>query len=500
MRDLVGGALGGAGGIFAYAAGAGLTGSRLAAALISAAATALIFRLVRARRMVTLDETACFPALKIVSALATVAALVQLTRLAIFIVDPAQVASSFIPASKWEAEHSCLSAYFVAAQAAPATPNVYDDALYSQPNDDPSGLRKARMLGPFKIDVFEYPPPFLLLPRALLWLTSDFLRFRMLWFALNGGVVLIALLAVARALGPAAGTRALLLSPLVWVALPTISNLQKGNVQGMVIALSMLAMVLFERRRFAAGGILLAFVTASKLYPGLLVVYLLVRRRWKAVAWTAAAGAALAVLTLIDLGWAAYAAFLEHLPGLLGGEAFPAFRNPAATAINFSIPGLVFKLKLFGLPGMGFGAMKIVGWVYTLVALAAVVFAARRRLRDDEQPLVWLAILILATLRSPFLPQAYAAIPPLWLLTLMAAGGVATARTTGATLAAWLALNIYWPTDWVIDPRLLATLNVVPQTVTIIVAAMALRASDQRSGTASTSEPAAINLGSPFLR
>src|SRR5260221_2954637 len=229
--------------------------------------------------MVTLDETACFPALKIVSALATVAALVQLTRLAIFIVDPAQVASSFIPASKWEAEHSCLSAYFVAAQAAPATPNVYDDALYSQPNDDPSGLRKARMLGPFNADVVGLPPPFPLLPRALLWLTSDFLRFRMLWFALNGGVVLIALLAGAGPLGPAAGTRALLLSPLVWVALPTISNLQKGNVQGMVIALSMLAMVLFERRRFAAGGILLAFVTASKLYPGLLVVYLLVRDR-----------------------------------------------------------------------------------------------------------------------------------------------------------------------------------------------------------------------------
>jgi len=52
----------------------------------------------------------------------------------------------------------------------------------------------------------------------------------------------------------------------------------------------------------------------------------------------------------------------------------------------------------------------------------------------------------------------------------------------GATLAAWLALNIYWPIDRVIDPRLLATLNAVPQTVTIIVAALALRGTPPAPG------------------
>src|SRR5882724_9121610 len=330
LRVFVSSSLGVACGIFAFPAAAALIDSRLAAALIAAVVAGLVVLLSLRRPIVVLDETACSRPLAIVSGLVTALALVQMARLAVFMVDPSQVSYSSIPSSKWELEHSCLSAYFVSAQAASTSTNIYDDALFTMPDDDPNPIRKARMLGPFKIDVFEYPPPFLLLPRALLRLTSDFLRFRMLWFALNGGVILVALLAVARSLGPAAGTRALLLSPLVWVAFPTISNLQKGNVQGMVIALSMLAMVLFERRRFAAGGILLAFVTASKLYPGLLVVYLLVRRRWKAVAWAAAAGAALAVVTLLDLGWAAYAAFLEHLPGLMGGEAFPAFRNPAS--------------------------------------------------------------------------------------------------------------------------------------------------------------------------
>jgi alpha-1,2-mannosyltransferase len=75
---------------------------------------------------------------------ATIAALVQLARLAVFIVAPAQAAYSQFPSSVFEVRHSCLTAYFVAAQALKTTPNVYDDALSSFPGD-----------------------PFLLLPRAL---------------------------------------------------------------------------------------------------------------------------------------------------------------------------------------------------------------------------------------------------------------------------------------------------------------------------------------------
>jgi len=324
-----------------------------------------------------------------------------------------------MPASKWETEHSCLSAYFVAAQASSTKANIYDNALYSMPDDDPTGPRKARMIGPFNIDVFEYPPQFLLLPRALQLLTPD------------------------------------------------------------IIAVSMLAMVLFERRRWAAGGALLAFATVSKLYPGLLIVYLIARRQWRAVAWTSAFAAAFSLVTLWMLGSGQYAAFVEHLPGLVGGEAFPAFRRPAAVAINYSIPGLVFKLGLFGVPGMSFAASKIVGWGYTLVAVAATVFVGLRTLRDREKPLVWMAILILATLRSPFLPQAYAAVPPLWLLTLLAATRAPIARTPLVIVLAWAALNAYWPTDWPMDPRLLAVVIAVPQAVTVAIVVFAMRGSAQ---------------------
>jgi len=461
-------------GIFVFAAVMGLTNAWPIATLSAAIAAVLFARWMHRRRILALDGSAS-RALRIVSCLASLLALVLLARLAVFMISPSQVGCSFVPTSDWEVRHSCLSAYFVAAKAASAGSNIYADSLYSMPDDDPTKIRKARMLGPFRIDVYEYPPTFLLLPRALRLVTPEFTRFRTLCFGLGGGVLLIAFLVVARMLGPHAGTRALMLTPLVWVALPTLSVLQKGNVQAVVIAGSMLAMVLFERRRWAAGGALLAFMTASKLYPGLLIVYLLARRQWRAVAWTATLGVAFVALSIADTGWAPYRAFLGHLPGMVGGEAFPAFRNPGALAINFSVPGLVFKLKLFGVPGMGFAVAKIVGWIYTLVILAATILAARRVLREGEKPLVWIAILILATLRSPFLPQAYAAFPALWAVTLLAATYPPDRRILLAALLAWAALNLYWPMDWAGDHRLLAVANLIPQTLTIVVAVLALR-------------------------
>jgi len=475
MRKFVALTLGIAAGIFCFTAAAGLTDSRLWATAAAAMAVGLTIHLARRQSNLVIEESACPRGLKIASGMAAIMALVQLARLAVFTLDASQVAYSSIPSSEWETQHSCLSAYFVAAQSVDSVPNVYDGSLYSMPDDDPTAIRKPRMLGPFRIDVFEYPPPFLLLPRALLRLTPDFMHLRMLWFGLGGGIVLFASLVVSRLLGPVSGTRALLLSPFLWMALPTLSTFQKGNVQAMVIASSMLAMALFKRQRWAMGGALLAFVTISKLYPGLLLLYLLARRQWRAVGSTAILAIVFTLWTLLDLGWAPYRAFLDHLPGLLGGEAFPAFRNPAAQAINFSIPGLVFKLKLFGVPGMGFPAAKLVGWVFTLVAVAATVYAARRSTRESGQPPAWLAILILATLRSPFLPQGYAAFPALWLLTLLAASYAASPKVLFLFLGTWAALNIYWPTDWPIDPRLLAVVSLVPQLLTALLAILALR-------------------------
>ena len=482
-------------GIFAFEATMGLVGSTVIAAIVSVGVTAFVAWFCWRHPIVPLYEGASSRGLNVISGLATIAALIQLARVCVFIVNPAAVGYAIGPSrGGLPITHSCLSAYYVAVRSVTTVPNVYAYELYSFPAESPTAIRKPRPIGSFNIDAYEYPPPFLLLPRALAILVPEFLRFRMIWFALNGAVIVIGLVVVARILGPVAGTRALLLAPLVLASDLTVGTLQIGNLQAMIFFLTMIAMVLLARRRYAAGGALLAFVTVSKLFPGLLLVYLLVRREWRALAWTSGMIVALVVISLLDTGWTPYNAFLDHLPRLLGGEAFPAFRNPVSIAKNYSVPGMAFKLQLFGITGASFGAMKIVGWIYILVVLAITIIVARRTLNREEEPLAWLTILMVASLRSPFLP-AYAVIPVLWLLTLLAATVAPTVRILSSALLAWVLLNIALPQQGP-DPRLISVILLLPQAVIVILIVLALRS---RPGS-SAHAPASLGLATPSLR
>jgi hypothetical protein len=474
------------GAIFGFAAALGISASMTSAIAIGILIAGVAGWLLRKFPIIQIEQSAYTRGLQILSIVGIVLALVQLVRLTGFMIDPAKSNLSSIPWSQWEIKHNCLTAYFVAAQSAKNVPDIYSTALYSMPDDDPKHLRKPKLLGPFRVDVYEYPPPFLLLSRVISF-TNDFIRVRLLWFGINGIVILIAMLMVARFLGPIIGTRAQLLIPIVFAGLPTINTLQKGNVQLLIVAVSMIAMVLIARKKMLSGSILLAYATASKIYPGMLIVYLLLRRQWRAIIYIAAAGIAISLITLGLFGAQPYEAFLKHLPGILGGEAFPAFRNPAAMAINLSIPGIIFKLKLFGLEGLGFSASKIVGWIYTLILLAIIYAVARRK---NESPLTWLAILILATLRSPFLPTGYATFPPLWLLSLVIACYSPTPRTLLMLALGWICLNIAIPNDSGLDPRLTALITVIPQLVLIALTFFALKAPEKLTISKTSSQSA----------
>jgi hypothetical protein len=468
--------LAGAFGIFAFAGAMGLGASRWIAVLVATGIAAVVVWFSWSRTVVPLDKDAASGGLSILFVLTAIVSLVQLVRLCVFIVNPAALGYALGPhrGIGLSTRHLCMTAYYVAAQSAPTVPNIYDEyRLYSLPTKDPDAPRKPRTIGSFDIDAYEYPPPFLLLPRTLAIAAPQFLNFRMLWFALYGSVVLTGLTVVARMFDSVVGTRVLLLSPLVLGADITMGTLQIGNIQAAVIALAMLAMVLFTQRRYAAGGALLALMTLSKLFPGMLIVYLAARREWRAIAWTVGACAALVGISLIDTGSAPYGAFLHQLPKLLSGEAFPVFRRPGGVATNLSVPGLLFKLKLFGLPSGSFEAMKIVGSIYTLIILAFTVMIGMRRLGRNQQPLIWLSILILASLRSPFLPP-YGLFPVLWLLILLVATTVSSARTLGLMLIAWVTLNIALPVNSA-DPRIIAVMALVSQAVIVVLLVLVLR-------------------------
>jgi hypothetical protein len=476
LRGLIALWLGGAFGVFAFAGARGLGASIWLAIVVAVGVIAAVAWAFWKCPIVSLDKNAASSALSILFLLAAIASLVHLVRLCVFVVNPAAMGYALGPhrGAGLPPSHLCMTAYYVAAQSVATAPDIYDEyRLYSFPTQDPDAPRNARTIGQFNIDAYEYPPPFLLLPRALAIVAPQFLNFRMLWFALCGSVVLIGLLAVTRMFDPVIGTRALLLLPLMLGAEVTIGTLQIGNLQAAVIALAMLAMVLLTRGRYAAGGVLLAFVTVGKLFPAMLIVYLAVRREWRAVAWTVGVCAALVGISLLDTGTAPYHAFGHHLPKLLSGEAFPAFRRPGGIATNLSVPGLFFKLKLFGLPNGSFALMKIVGSIYTLIVLAATMVIGMRKVTRNEQPLIWLTILILASLRSPFLPS-YGLFPVMWLLILLTATVVPAVRALALMLVAWAALNIPLPINGA-NAKIIAAMALLSQAVIVVLLVLTLR-------------------------
>ena len=96
--------------------------------------------------------------------------------------------------------------------------------------------------------------------------------------------------------------------------------------------------------------------------------------------------------------------------------------------------------------------------------------------RARRWPTTWKRVAFSASLKgSPFLPQTYATLPPLWLLTLAAALVVPTTRTLIVVVLGWAVLNVYWPIDWPLDPRWLALGTALPQAAIVVIAVFVLR-------------------------
>jgi hypothetical protein len=213
------------------------------------------------------------------------------------------------------------------------------------------------------------------------------------------------------------------LAPLVWLSFPTLLTLQIGNLHLAAIAAAMLAMVAFERGHHAVGGAILSALVLFKIFPGILVLLLLFQRRWRSLAWCATWGTLLLITAFLVLGTAPFHALLTYqLPRLSSGAAFESlFQHPDVIAANQSVFGLIQKLALLGLPGMSLKMAAGMSWVYTLVLVGLTALGARVVGGRLPRALVWLVLIQLASLRSPFTPDTYAQFPLVWILVLLLA-------------------------------------------------------------------------------
>lgn len=362
-----------------------------------------------------------------------VGAIVQVARISIYMADPSRTDCSYMASDPWRSRHSCMTAYFEALRLGAANPevNIYQMSLY-----------EPRTIGPLKVDSFHYPPPFLLLPAAVKALRGDIFQFRAVWFAFQGTILAVVVFGLARWVGGtpgaylAAGGVGLLASP------QALYSLQQGNIQTTVVPVAAAALVLLCVGRIASGAAMLAYVAAAKIFPGILVVYLVAARRWKAVAATAAGGAAIVLLTFAMFGARPFEDFLRHeLPRISSGAAFPQSELPNTMSANMSVYGLTVRVRALGADFLDQRRGLAVASVYGILAIvlaAGVGWRYRPDLSDPDARLklvqIAIALLLLGSFRSPFV-GFYGLMAAVWLMTALAA----EARSTSSLLWAWTA-------------------------------------------------------------
>lgn len=387
-------------------------------------------------------------------------------RTSLFIHYPDAPRFSVAPGDRFREEHLCMTAYAEAARLlGVAGVNVYDPDMYR-----PGGV--PRRLGPFTVDYYHYPPPFLLLPAALRGLAPDFLDFRRVWFAMQTTAVVGLWLGMAWWLGGITGRR-IALAGVVPMALPvTWAAIQVGNVQTTVIAVALAGAMAVASGRPATGATLLTAAALGKIFPGVLLIHILAWHRRRVAVWVIVSGAGILALTVAMLGIDIFGAFLfGELPRMLSGEAFSQTEQPWTAAVNQSIYGVTVKLRQLGLDALDRETGKMVTrGLVGLLGLAAVAVGWQvvrpASVDGEEARLATLAIafgfLNLASLISPFVGGAYGAVYTIWLAALVAASTFPPTIRAGFAVAGVL---LFVANALASSPRP----GVVPSAVTLVV-------------------------------
>jgi hypothetical protein len=134
-------------------------------------------------------------------------------------------------------------------------------------------------------------------------------------------------------------------------------------------------------------------------------------------------------LTLMVFGRKPFDDFLSYqIPAIASGAAFSFNDKPQWIPTNYGVYALVAKVRLLGFGGMGHETGTVVASAYGAVLMVlVVVLLIRIAIRERntgrsilESPLVWLSLLNLAALRSPYVGDGYAQVGTLWLVALVA--------------------------------------------------------------------------------
>jgi hypothetical protein len=369
---------------------------------------------------------------------------VQLGRLAVFLADHSFTAGALLPGLEELERHSCLTSYVHGVQLSELGLDPYDpryDTL-SQGIDAVLPDTAAHM-APFTLDLFGYTPAFLLLPRAMMVVSRDFLWIRSAFAALSLLVWGLSLWWTARAVDPRAGRRLLWLAPLGTAMVPIYICLQFGNANLLLSSLLAIAALNVLHGRPGWVGALISFATLTRYTPALLAILVFLQRRWKVVLSGVVATAVLVGGSVVVLGTSPWHFFIEtNVPLMTSGNVMSFVdRDALVVAQNVSPFSLPLKLRELGLAEWGLDEAQRVSKGFWLLLFGLTAWTARRRGDARHFILVWSAIAMLGAIQSNFAGQ-HVMVGMIYLMMVLAT----EVRTVGATVlfaVGWLLFTLF---------------------------------------------------------
>lgn len=252
---------------------------------------------------------------------------------------------------------------------------------------------------------YLYPPPTLLLLYPLTWFEYETAKIAAL-VANHLTILALGHVLLYRLLGLRVAHRFFLLA-VVYLFLfePMAITLNHGQVNLVALLLVCLSwLAVKDSKHPAAVAVPLVAAILLKTYPALLLVLLLVRREYRAVAWTAGLLVIVSALSLVVLPASLWIEYLTEVVPSAGYGQTPHLLFSPAAPWNQSINGLVARLFLDTEPYAALlphaGLARIVPYVLcsALVAAAVALCVAAGRRRDAAGALPIQVSLLLATL------------------------------------------------------------------------------------------------------
>jgi alpha-1,2-mannosyltransferase len=117
---------------------------------------------------------------------------------------------------------------------------------------------------------------------------------------------------------------------------PFEEGISLGQVSVLLAFITLSGWALLKRDKPAAAGVFFGFAAALKLFPGLILIYLLARKKWKAAVWTALGAVGFTLLSMLIAGWQDSLRFVTTI--ILSPSPF------SAIPLNLSIKGIADRL------------------------------------------------------------------------------------------------------------------------------------------------------------